>query len=151
MQTLGFNYRMTDMQAALGCSQLKKLDGFVNRRREIAMQYDAAFDDLNWIHPIKEQAHHWCSYHLYVVQIEFERIGKTRANVMNELKEKGVGTQVHYIPIVDQPYYKAHLKTNINDYPNMQKYYAQALSLPMYPLMSNADVDIVIKSVKELK
>ena len=74
MQTLGFNYRMTDIQAALGCSQLKKLSGFVKRRREIAKQYDAAFSGFDLIKPIKEQVHHWCSYHLYVVQIDFERV-----------------------------------------------------------------------------
>ena len=150
MQTLGFNYRMSDIQAALGCSQLKKLDSFVNRRREIAKQYDLAFNSLNWIHPIEEQPYHWSSYHLYVVQIEYEKISKTRSDIMNELKEKGVGTQVHYIPIVDQPYYKNHLKTKVDDYPSMKKYYKQALSLPIYPLMDNDDVEKVIQYVKEL-
>ena len=149
MQTLGFNYRMTDIQAALGCTQLKKLAGFVKRRREIAKQYDEAFSDCNWIHPIKEQGHYESSYHLYVVQIDFERIGKTRADVMNELKEKGVGTQVHYIPIVDQPYYKEHVNVTGN-FNNCRTYYKQALSLPIYPLLDDGDVETVIKALKSI-
>ncbi|MBL6722802.1 MAG: UDP-4-amino-4,6-dideoxy-N-acetyl-beta-L-altrosamine transaminase [Candidatus Margulisbacteria bacterium] len=149
MQTLGFNYRMTDIQAALGCSQLKKLDGFVTRRREIAKQYDLAFSGSDLIKPIKEQVHHWCSYHLYVVQIDFERIGKTRSDVMHQLKEKGVGTQVHYIPIVDQPYYIDHVKVNGN-FDHCRTYYKQALSLPMFPLMDDGDVEIVVNAIKEI-
>lgn len=149
MQTLGFNYRMTDIQAALGCSQLKKLDGFVQRRRAIAKQYDAAFSDCNWIQPIKEPDHYESSYHLYVVQIDFERIGKTRADVMNELKENGVGTQVHYIPIIDQPYYKENVKVN-GHFDNCRMYYKQALSLPMFPLMDDGDVETAINVIKEI-
>ena len=149
MQTLGFNYRMTDIQAALGCSQIKKLDGFVKRRREIAKQYDAAFSDCNWIHPIKEQDHYESSYHLYVLQIDFKRIGKTRADIMNELKEKGVGTQVHYIPIIDQPYYKEHVNVSGN-FDNCRTYYKQALSLPMYPKLTYNDIKFVLEAIKSL-
>jgi perosamine synthetase len=149
MQTLGFNYRMTDIQAALGCSQLKKLNGFVTRRREIAKQYDLAFSGSDLIKPIKEQVHHSCSYHLYVVQIDFERVGKTRSDVMHQLKEKGVGTQVHYIPIVDQPYYKEHVKVNGN-FDHCRTYYKQALSLPMFPLMDDGDVETAINVIKEI-
>jgi perosamine synthetase len=148
MQTLGFNYRMTDIQAALGCSQLKKLDGFVKRRREIAKQYDVAFSDCNWIHPINEQDHYESSYHLYVVQIDFERIGKLRAEVMAMLRDNGIGTQVHYIPIIDQPYYKEHVNVN-GHFDNCRTYYNQALSLPMYPLLDD-DVETVIKALKSI-
>ena len=146
MQTLGFNYRMTDIQAALGCSQLKKLTSFVKRRREIAKQYDAVFSGSDLIKPIKEQVHHWCSYHLYVVQIDFDSIGKNRADVINELKDNGIGTQVHYIPIIDQPYYKENVKVTGN-FKHCRAYYKQALSLPMYPLMDDEDVKKVVEAL----
>ena len=149
MQQLGYNYRMTDMQAALGISQLKKLDSFVNRRRAIAKQYNNAFLNLDWIVPIKENSDQQASYHLYVVQIDFDKIKKTRTDVMKTLKEKGIGTQVHYIPIIDQPYYKE--KVNVKGQFEMVKhYYKLTLSLPMYPLMSDSEVMRVIQAVGEL-
>ena len=149
MQTLGFNYRMTDMQAALGISQLKKLDGFVTRRRDIAKNYDAALAELDWINPIIEQTANLSSYHLYVVQINFDKIKKNRAEVMNELEEKGIGTQVHYIPIIDQPYYRENVRVK-GDFANCRLYYEQALSLPIYPLMSDEDIERVLQAVKAL-
>ena len=82
-----------------------------------------------------------------MVQIDFEQIGKTRADVMNKLKEKGVGTQVHYIPIVDQPYYKEHINVSGN-FDNCRTYYKQALSLPMYPLMDDGDIETVVKALR---
>ncbi|MEK9657786.1 MAG: UDP-4-amino-4,6-dideoxy-N-acetyl-beta-L-altrosamine transaminase [bacterium] len=149
MQQLGYNYRMTDIHAALGISQLKKLDSFVNRRRAIAKQYDNAFLNLDWIVPIKENSDQQASYHLYVAQINFDKIKKTRTDVMNALKEKGVGTQVHYIPIIDQPYYKKNVNVK-GLFENVKKYYKQTLSLPMYPLMSDGQVMRVIQAVGAL-
>ncbi len=149
MQTLGFNYRMTDIQAALGCSQLKKLTSFVKRRREIAKQYDAAFSGSDLIKPIKEHVNQLSSYHLYVVQIDFETIRKTKTEVMAILRDNGIGTQVHYIPIIDQPYYKEHVNVTGN-FENCRTYYKQALSLPMYPLLDDDDVETVIKALKSI-
>jgi len=149
MQTLGFNYRMTDIQAALGYTQLKKLDGFVKRRREIAKQYDKAFLNVSNMTPIKENIDQLSSYHLYVVQIDFETIGKSRAEVMAILRDNGIGTQVHYIPITDQPYYKEHVNVT-GHFNNCQTYYKQALSLPMYPLLDDGDVERVIKALKSI-
>ena len=149
MQTLGFNYRMTDIQAALGCSQLKKLTSFVKRSREIAKQYDAAFSGSDLIKPIKEHVNQLSSYHLYVVQIDFETIRKTKTEVMAILRDNGIGTQVHYIPIIDQPYYKEHVNVTGN-FENCRTYYKQALSLPMYPLLDDDDVETVIKALKSI-
>ena len=149
MQSLGFNYRMTDFQAALGVSQLKKLPKFIKKRREIAKQYDQAFEPLNWLQSIQEHDSILSAYHLYAVQIDFRKIKKTRSQVMQELKSKGVGTQVHYIPIINQPYYKENVSID-GEFPNTNNFYEKELSLPMFPLMKESDIKTVIKAVKEL-
>lgn len=89
-------------------------------------------------------------FHLYVTQIDFESLGKSRAQVMKELRDKGIGTQVHYIPVPTQPYYKNTFGYKDGDYPVAEKYYEQELSLPLYPGLSDDDVDTVIKAVKEV-
>lgn len=150
MQMLGFNYRMTDIQAALGYSQLQKLTHFKQRRREIIAQYNKAFESLkNVATPVEPEGMSSC-FHLYVIQIDYEVLGKDRAQVMKELQEKGVGTQVHYIPVHTQPYYQKTFGYAYGDYPVAEQYYEKTLSLPLYPLMSDQDVDLVVKSVKEV-
>lgn len=149
MQELGFNYRMTDVQAALGISQLKKLNSFVARRREIVAKYNAAFSGQeNYFVPI-EQEGNFSAFHLYVLQIDFTKIGKTRKQVMLELSEKNIGTQVHYIPVHLQPYYKERYNYKAGDFPVAEEYYKKCLSLPLYPKMTDEEVDYVIKSIKE--
>lgn len=150
MQMLGFNYRMTDIQAALGYSQLQKLTHFKQRRREIIAQYNKAFESLkNVATPVEPEGMSSC-FHLYVIQIDYEVLGKDRAQVMKELQEKGVGTQVHYIPVHTQPYYQKTFGYAYGDYPVAEQYYEKTLSLPLYPLMSDQDVDLVVRSVKEV-
>ena len=150
MQSLGFNYRMTDMQAALGCSQLRKLGFFKKRRREIVTMYNSAFAGMKYLKtPIEPEGVSSC-FHLYAVQIQFSALGKSRARVMAELREQGIGTQVHYIPVHTQPYYKETFGYKDGDYPKAEKYYEQELSLPLYPGMSDDDVDKVINTVKEV-
>jgi UDP-4-amino-4,6-dideoxy-N-acetyl-beta-L-altrosamine transaminase len=150
MQELGYNYRMTDFQCALGIAQLEKLDRFIERRRWIVSRYNAAFKKLkNVIVPIEKDGVK-SSYHLYVVRIYFKNIGKSRAQVMNELKESGVGSQVHYIPVHLQPYYRSRFGYVDSDFPNTMIFYQQALSLPLYPKMTDNDVENVINAVTNL-
>jgi dTDP-4-amino-4,6-dideoxygalactose transaminase len=148
MQTLGFNYRLTDLQSALGISQLKKMAKFKKRRREIVSEYNQAFASVpNLITPVEKKGLD-SVFHLYVVQIDFDQIGKSRKEVMEELKEKGIGTQVHYIPVHLQPYYQDNFGYKEGDFPVAEAYYSRCLSLPLYPKMSREDVQRVIAAVK---
>jgi UDP-4-amino-4,6-dideoxy-N-acetyl-beta-L-altrosamine transaminase len=150
MQDLGFNYRMTDIQAALGTSQLKKIEGFVKRRREIVKTYNEAFKDVSWLTTPYEWEGASSAFHLYVIKIDFQQIGKTRSQVMMELKEKGIGTQVHYIPVHLQPYYREHFGFKEGDFPKAEHYYQQCLSIPLFPKMTDKDVQRVIDAIMRL-
>ena len=150
MQSLGFNYRMTDMQAALGCSQLAKLEWFKKRRREVIATYNKAFAGMKYLKTPTEPKEVSSCFHLYAVQIDFAALGKTRPQVMQKLRDKGIGTQVHYIPVPTQPFYKETYGYKDGDYPVAEKYYEQELSLPLYPGLSEEDVSSVIKVVKEI-
>ena len=148
MHELGYNYRLTDFQAALGLSQIGRLDWSVSRRRDIAVLYrkliGETFSSEN-IAPLsfRENAKH--AYHLFVVQIDFDKLGVGRAEVMNYLREHKIGTQVHYIPVHLQPYYRKHSGTKAGDFPHAENYYSKALSLPMYPDLTNDDIRRVIE------
>ena len=150
MQSLGFNYRMTDMQAALGYSQLQKLDFFKRRRREIVANYNKAFAGMKYLKTPVEPENVSSCFHLYATQIDFSALGKTRVQVMNELRERGIGTQVLYIPVPTQPFSKVNFGYKDGDYPVAEKYYEQELSLPLYPGLSDDDVKNVINAVKEV-
>ena len=144
MQELGFNYRMTDIQAALGIEQLKKNDDWVTKRRRIVSNYDEAFKSVEQITPqihLDENGEY--SYHLYIIQCE------KRAELFQFLKENGVNTQVHYIPIHLQPYYKNIYGYGRGDYPVAEKYYNNALSLPLYPTLTDSEQEKVISLVKK--
>lgn len=130
MVDLGFNYRITDFQCALGISQLKKLDRFLQRRREIARRYDEFFKNFEFVKPLYNYNEN-SSYHLYVVRIDFSKFGFTKAQFFNTTREKGVGLQVHYIPINRQPYYR-RLGYGSENLPKMYQYYEEAVSLPMF-------------------
>lgn len=149
MQELGFNYRVTDIQCALGVSQLKKLDMFVSRRRGIAATYNKAFGGLECVSLTEEGGTRKSAYHLYVLQIDFEKLGKTRSSVMRELREKGIGTQVHYIPVHLQPYYRNNFAYRDGQYPLAEKYFTKGLSLPIYPGMTDNEILRVVTSVRE--
>jgi len=153
MQDLGYNYRITDIQCALGLSQLKRLNDFIARRREIVARYNVAFRDLPWLTTpaLRDPANRDCiSWHLYTVQIAFENIGKTRTQVMTELRKRGIGTQVLYIPVHLQPWYRQRYGYGPGKCPVAEECYRHTLSLPLYHAMTDADVDRVIETVHDL-
>lgn len=142
---LGYNYRMTDIQAALGRSQLRRIDGFVARRHEIADAYDDQLRGLPVTLPTRLD-YGRSALHLYPIQIS-DTAGKTRRQVFDGLRARGIGVNVHYIPVHTQPYYR-NLGFKDGDYPEAEKYYARAISLPMYPGLTAEDFAKVIAAVK---
>lgn len=145
---LGFNYRMTDMQAALGLSQLGKLDGFIARRRALIDRYQAALAELPLTLP-GLQAEAQSAWHLYVVRVQSEQIELSHREVFEALRAAGIGVNLHYIPVHLQPYYRA-LGFKPGDFPEAERYYAQAISLPVFPAMSDAQQDYVIEQLQRL-
>lgn len=145
---LGFNYRMSDLHAALGCSQLTRLDEFVSRRQELAQFYNAALENLPvirpWQHPDTTS-----SWHLYVIQLNGEKTTKTRAQIFSGMRTAGIGVNVHYIPVHTQPYYQS-LGFRKGDFPYSEAYYEQALTLPMYPSLTAGQMNRVIETLKDL-
>ena len=146
MKELGYNYRISDIQCALGFSQLKKLDEFIVRRIEIAKRYDEAFNNTNVKHLYAYNGK--SSYHLYVVQVDFDKFGLSKINFFKKLKDKNIGIQLHYIPINQQPFYK-QLGYGKEQTPVMDQYYKECFSLPMFPKLTNEEQRYVIKIVFE--
>lgn len=146
-QRLGFNYRMTDIAAALGVSQLKNIDGFIHRRREIAAAYDVAFASLPvttpWQHPDTNSA-----WHLYVIRIDRRRTHRSHREIFDALRAAGIGVNLHYIPVYRQPYYR-ELGFGQGHCPNAEAYYAEAISLPMYPGLTDEEQQQVVAAVTE--
>jgi UDP-4-amino-4,6-dideoxy-N-acetyl-beta-L-altrosamine transaminase len=145
----GFNYRLTDIACALGLSQLKKLPRFAAARRRLAARYDAALAPLAPMLKVVPR-NNWCDpvLHLYVALIDFAGLGIDRGTVMRRLKDQGIGTQVHYLPVHRQPYYRD--RTGALDLPGADAYYARCLSLPLQPGMTDADVDRVVDALKTI-
>jgi perosamine synthetase len=150
MQELGFNYRLTDIHAALGVSQMKKLGRYIERRRCIVSQYNRAFKSEPWAIIPYERPGVCSAFHLYVLQLDFEKIGMTRKDVMERLKRRNIGTQVHYIPIHTLPYYREHFGFKPGDYPVAESFYERALSIPLYPKMTETDVNYVVRNIKKV-
>ncbi|EKE02076.1 MAG: hypothetical protein ACD_20C00429G0013 [uncultured bacterium] len=148
MQTLGYNYRITDIQAALGVSQLKRLDKFVKRRREIVEFYQNAFRKDERFSYLEEKNYSKAAFHLFPLLINFDQIKMNKLEVFEVLKSQGLFLQVHYIPVHTQPYY-TNLGYNVGDYPKTENYYKRALSLPLYPKLSIKDQKYVVMKLKE--
>src|SRR5262249_5337099 len=145
---LGFNYRLTDIQAALGLSQAARLGQFLERRRQIAAAYDEAFADLPLIRPWQDPRT-GSSWHLYVVQVALDRIRKSHRPVFEELREGGVGVNLHYVPVHLQPLYR-NLGFKPGHCPEAEKYYRGAITLPMFPRMTDDELNCVIAEVRKV-
>lgn len=143
---LGFNYRMTELQAALGISQMQRLDQYVARRHELAARYDNLLNSL----PVTLPWQHSDSYsglHLYVIRLRLDQIGKTHLEVFESLRQQGIGVNLHYIPVHLQPYYQ-EMGFKPGDYPEAERYYAEAVSLPMFQTMSLVQQDAVLAALR---
>ncbi|MDF9435620.1 UDP-4-amino-4,6-dideoxy-N-acetyl-beta-L-altrosamine transaminase [Chromohalobacter israelensis] len=144
---LGFNYRMTELQAALGVSQLDRLDDYVARRNALAARYDDLLADL----PVTTPWQHPDSYsgrHLYVIRLQHERLSMSHREVFEALREQGVGVNLHYIPVHTQPYYQT-MGFQSGDFPEAERYYAEAISLPLFPTMTEGQQDEVVEALKK--
>jgi dTDP-4-amino-4,6-dideoxygalactose transaminase len=144
----GLNYRMTELQAALGLSQMQRLDAFVARRHQLAQRYDQLLANL----PLTTPWQHPCSYsglHLYVIRLQLDKIGKTHCQVFEGLREQGIGVNLHYIPVHTHPYYQ-RMGFQAGDYPEAEKYYAEAISLPLYQTLTFDLQDQVIVALNKV-
>lgn len=144
---LGYNYRMTDIQAALGSSQIKRINTFVARRNEIAKRYFDGLRDVPYVKLPGVIGNGLSAWHLYVLQISFDELGKTRKAVFEELKKQNVGLNVHYIPVHLQPYYRK-LGFTAGQFPNAEKFYSQAVSIPMFYELSATKQQYVIARLR---
>jgi UDP-4-amino-4,6-dideoxy-N-acetyl-beta-L-altrosamine transaminase len=145
---LGYNYRMTELQAALGVCQMIRLDDYVSQRHALARRYDTMLTPLHlnlpWQHPDS-----YSSMHLYVVRLKLDKLKKTQRQVFDALRDQGVGVNLHYIPVHTQPYYeKMHFKPS--DFPEAQNYYSQAISLPMYQTLTEKQQDQVVAVLEKI-
>ncbi|WLH47909.1 UDP-4-amino-4,6-dideoxy-N-acetyl-beta-L-altrosamine transaminase [Pseudomonas beijingensis] len=144
---LGFNYRMTELQAALGVSQMERLDEYVGRRHQLAARYNDLLSTL----PVTVPWQHADSYsglHLYVIRLQLDKISKTHRQVFESLREQGIGVNLHYIPVHTQPYY-AQMGFKPEDFPAAQAYYREAISIPMFQTMSDEQQDRVVASLRK--
>lgn len=142
---LGYNYRITDIQCALGCSQMKKLDRFLARRKEIVARYNEAFADCDNIITPYQLSDTESGWHLYIVQVK----NCDRRQVFEAMREKGIGVNVHYIPVYMHPYYQEHGYENVHC-ANAEEIYSHIISLPLYPGLTSEQQDYVIDTLKSL-
>ena len=152
MVDLGYNYRITDFQCALGLSQLHKLYRWVNRRQKIAKYYNTAFAKMTAIQPLRVRPDVSHAYHLYVIRLILEQLRVNRARVFGALRAEGIGVNVHYIPVYLHPFYRNKFGTKLGLCPVAESVYDQILSLPIFPSMNDNDVnDVVLASQKVVK
>lgn len=143
---LGYNYRMTELQAALGVSQMERLNDYVTRRHSLARRYDELLAELpvkiSWQHPDT-----YSGLHLYVIRLKLDEIPHAHRAVFDSLREQGIGVNLHYIPVHTQPYYQA-MGFRQGDFPEAERYYAEAISLPMYPTLLPSQQDEVVQALR---
>lgn len=150
MQELGFNYRMTDLQSALGLSQMSKLDEFVAKRRELANYYDDKFSDFKNLDLVHKGLRNKSANHLYVVRVKFDQIGMNRRQLHEKLLEKNICCQLHYLPIPMHPYYQKNLDISKDDYSEAANHYNEALSIPLFPSLTDEEKEHTVAVFKEL-
>jgi UDP-4-amino-4,6-dideoxy-N-acetyl-beta-L-altrosamine transaminase len=143
---LGFNYRMTDIQAALGVSQMKRLDEFVTKRHAIAQRYDELLSELPVLTPY-QHVDSYSGYHLYVIRLKLAEINKTQRQVYNALHASGILVNLHYIPVYRQPYYEK-IGFTAGYCPQAEQYYAEAISIPLYPGLTESQQDHVVDAIR---
>ena len=145
---LGYNYRMTDIQAALGCSQMEHLDDFVERRRTLAQQYDALLKGLPLVTPyVMDETNP--SWHIYIARLDGRQIKKSKQQIFVEMKERGIALNLHYIPVHRQPYYEK-LGFRQGDFPHSEKYYEEAFTLPLYYSLTDAEQEQIVNCLQEI-
>jgi perosamine synthetase len=147
MVDLGYNYRLTDFQCALGLSQLGKLPGWIRRRQEIARDYDRAMSALPGVHPLAVPPHVIHAYHLYVIRLESGAGGKDRGAFFRALRAEGIGVNVHYPPVHLHPYYRGRFDTRPGMCPVAEQAYEQILSLPIFPSLEDPEVTEIAEKV----
>jgi UDP-4-amino-4,6-dideoxy-N-acetyl-beta-L-altrosamine transaminase len=144
---LGYNYRMTDMQAALGLSQMQRLDEFIAKRHAIAQRYDVLLADFPlvtpWLHPES-----YSGLHLYVIRLKLDKISKSHCEIFQALRAAGIGVNLHYMPVYRQPYYERH-GFKAGHCPEAEQYYAESISLPMYTALTEAQQDQIVATLQE--
>lgn len=150
MVDLGYNYRLTDIQCALGLSQLGKLPQWIKRRQKIAQQYDNTLATLTGVAPLQVRPEVSHAYHLYMIQVDLERFTVDRGSIFNAFREAGVMVNVHYIPVHLHPYYRAKWKTGPGMCPVAEAAYSRLITLPIFPRMTDADVSFVIETIKRI-
>jgi len=151
MQELGYNYRLTDFQCALGLSQLKKIDRIIQRRREVVKKYNSEFKDMPeikipQINPVDSNP----AWHIYMIQLSLERLKVERREIFEALRTENIGVNVHYIPVHLQPYYQKRFGYRRGDFPKAENYYSRAITLPIFPKMTEKDINDVVKAVKKV-
>ncbi len=148
-QLLGFNYRMTDIQAALGSSQLQRIEEFIEKRNLVAKQYIRRLSHL----PLEFQtvdSELKSSYHLFIIKVLVDEIGISHKQIFSSLRKRGIGVNLHYIPIYRQPYYKNFYNYNSKDFLNSEDYYSSAISIPMYPTLTAREIDFVVNEIQAI-
>lgn len=145
---LGFNYRMTDMQAALGCSQMDSLDEFVARRRYLVKRYNEKLKNLPLRTPYQDEATN-PSWHIYIIRVDFTKVKLSKKEIFARMRDRGIVLNLHYIPVHTQPYYQK-LGFQKGDFPVSEKYYEEAITLPLYYDLTDEQQDEVIEALKEV-
>lgn len=145
---LGFNYRMTELQAALGVSQMKRLDDFIAARHHLAERYNELLKSLPVVLPYQLE-NTYSGLHLYVIRLQLEQISLAHKEVFDALRDKGIGVNLHYIPVHTQPYYEK-MGFSVGDFPESERYYSEAISLPMFHCITEAQQDTVVQVLTEI-
>jgi perosamine synthetase len=142
MQDLGFHYRLSEIQAALGVSQLRKLEKFISKRKYLARHYDELLTGKFGIEPTQSLVRDICAHHLYIILVDFSKASVSRNELMTKLRQIGIGSQVHYRPIPTQPYFKK-LDYTVDNLPNAMEYYSRCLSIPLHPKLTKRAQKII--------